>query len=1248
MSTLTNQQKLASALDNHILVTANAGSGKTRVLAGRFVDALINENVKVNDLAAITFTDKAASELYAKIRTELTSLYAATEDIALKNRINNLIKDLINSNISTIHSFCSGILKEYAVEAGIDPGFTLVDKRAAENLLNDSIDKVINDSLADPELNPVIKRVIRLFKGTDNFKRAQAEMIRNRKRMMTWLNNFKENPDSDTIYKFSLEKIEEFISILIPTLDFQISKLEELNNYILEQSGSPIAEKGRLYLDNYHSATGFLEKFTHLSNFIHSINSKSSKGILLRSQQYLTSKISKSLSAEVESEYREINENLTGLFFSINEFDLNFENNLLVRSSEYSQLLCETYKLVADEFNKAKQRINCIDFEDMLILTAGLLTKETIRKNVTGKFKYIMIDEYQDTNDLQFAIFLPILGDLAAGNLYVVGDKKQSIYGFRDADLNVFNKTAKKIADNSGNSVILEHTFRLSKELTAFVNTIFPSIFSTYNPIFDGSEEQFTKKRLLTSAVDYEDTTFFDINKKYQKSEISFLINRETGTTKNKSDGEVIEVKSPLSPDEKEAKLLVSHLHNHFRDICEINNEGEEKLTVAILTRKRDDFVFLEKALSDANIPYELMGGKRFYQHQVVQDISLIFRFITDPEDDFTLYSLLRSPFFSLSDEDLITISQLPGTTVFSRLGVIANDQANRFSTTYKLLIHLKSISLESKPYAIIDFMLSKTPYLAVIQNRPNGRQYLANIRKILSQAIEFEESTFNSVFDYNEYLSGLISIEEDETQAPLALDEKSVKIMTIHQSKGLEFTTVYIFAAGDPAFSTATQNENTLSVNKELGLIFKVPETEDIFYKSKESLHFRLAEYWRKQVSIEEAKRVLYVAITRAANNLIICGTVTDDKPRKKSFLEMLFQSLNLDLIPESDLTFQISNMKIAKNENGKVVENVAEDFDLNVNFISEFDPEETYFDARPASNFQKDFHIRPESISKLYSDEIITASKFITFLECPFKYYLNYISGVANISNFAKLIPTDQPTSTDEEYLVEDTSLAVAEGDDSTSKRSSFGAVTGSIIHDYLAKMDSTLFSEKLLKELVEDYFLNNLDIGVDKNQILKIVTHKLEKYLSSKQAKEIENFTTSHNEFEIFLRYGSFYLMGVIDKIIILEDRIIIIDYKTGKNLEDVMERYSAQLDFYAFLTSRIYSNINSFELRLISIDNYDESIVRIVSRNSVSQTEDKLNTFVDTLRSTISNSGFFRNTGHCHKCKFSINNNRCFVP
>lgn len=1247
MSTLTNQQKLASALDNHILVTANAGSGKTRVLAGRFVDALINENVKVNDLAAITFTDKAASELYAKIRTELTSLYAATKDIPLKNRINNLIKDLINSNISTIHSFCSGILKEYAVEAGIDPGFTLVDKKASDNLLNDSIDKVINDSLADPVLNPVIKRAIRLFKGTDKFKRAQAEMTRNRKRMMTWLNNLPGDPDSATIFSYSLEKIEEFLSTLFPTLELQISKLEELNNFILQQSGSPIAEKGRLHLDLYHSASGFLEKYTNIVNFVHTINTKSEGRIELRNKQYLTPKISKSLTPEAEFEYRSINENLAGLFFSEKELDLKFENNLLIRFSEYSQLLCETYKLVADEFSKAKQRINCIDFEDMLIFTAELLTKETIRKNVTGKFKYIMIDEYQDTNDLQFAIFLPILGDLTAGNLYVVGDKKQSIYGFRDADLNVFNKTAKKIADNSGNSVILEHTFRLSKELTAFVNKIFPSIFSSYEPLFDGSNEQFLKKRLLTSAVDYEDTTFFDINKKYQKSEISFLINRETSKTKKKSEGEFIEEKSSLSPDEKEALLLATHLRSHFRELCEISNEGEEKLTVAILTRKRDDFIFLEKALSDANIPYELMGGKRFYQHQVVQDISLIFRFISDSEDDFTLYSLLRSPFFSFSDEDLLIISQMPGTTVFSKLGTVGNDQGNRFSTTFKLLTHLLSISLEAKAYAIIDFMLSKTPYLAVIQNRKNGKQYLANIRKILSQAIEFEESPFNSLFDYNEYLSGLISIEEDETQAPLALDEKSVKIMTIHQAKGLEFSTVYIFASGDPAFFTATQNESTLSVNKELGLIFKVPETEDIFYKSKESLHFRLAGYWRKQVSIEEAKRVLYVAVTRAANNLFISGTVKDDKPQKNSFLEMLFQSLNLELTPENDLTFQISNMKIAKNENGKVVENVAEDFNLNINFISKLDPEETFFDSRQASNFRRDIHIHPDSIPKLYSDEIITASKFITFLECPFKYYLNYISGVASISNFTNLIPTDQSVNTNEEYLVEDTALALKEGKDESPRRSSFGAIAGSIIHDYLAKMDSNLFSEELLRNLVENYYINNLDIGVDRKSITKIISQKLEKYLDSVQAAEIAKFSTANNEFEIFLRYGSFYLMGVIDKIIILEDRIIIIDYKTGKNLEDMMERYSAQLDFYAFITSLTYPGINTFEVRLVSIDNPADVVVRIISRNTLSQIEEKLNLFVKTLRLSVSNSGFIRNTGHCHKCKFSINN-RCFVP
>jgi ATP-dependent helicase/nuclease subunit A len=590
----------------------------------------------------------------------------------------------------------------------------------------------------------------------------------------------------------------------------------------------------------------------------------------------------------------------------------------------------------------------------------------------------------------------------------------------------------------------------------------------------------------------------------------------------------------------------------------------------------------------------------------------------------------------------------VPGNTVFAKIELIASPSENRFTKVSHILNELKRLALESKPFGIIDYMLSNTPYLAIIQNRPDGKQYLANIKKILSNAIEFESSPFNSVFDYDEYLSGLIALEENESQAPLTTDENSVKIMTIHQSKGLEFTTVYLFAAGGSAFRTKQQSENTLSVNKETGLNFKVLETEDIFYKSKVSLHFKLVDYWRKQVDIEEIKRVLYVAVTRAANNLIVTATVKDEKPSKHSYLDMILAGLNLDQVPEDEINLTIKNMKIAKNEGSKIIEKETDDFELNIKFIDELQSSETTYTSKSKMKAKREFNIHPERIPKHYSDEIITASKFITFIECPFKYYLNYISGVAAITNLEKLIPHDQPSDNKEEYQVEDNVLAIAEGNEASLKRSNSGAITGSIVHEYLSQMHSNELDDQLLKSILDDYYLSNIDITLEKPLLHKQIREKLNKYLSSQQAIEIDGFPDSKNEYEIFLRYQSFYLMGVIDKIIILEDRIIVIDYKTGRNIEQSIQRYATQLDFYAFLCSRIYTEINKFELRLISIDNPEKSITRVVSRDSIAQIEENLNNFVNTLRTTIFNSGFTRNTEHCQKCKFSIHNNECFVP
>lgn len=178
MAKLTPKQQQASGLSNHILVTANAGSGKTKVLSGRYIDALLNKNIRVNEIAAISFTDKAASELYSKIREQLVEKYNDSKDDNEKIKLNGLIKDLVNSNISTFHSFCSSLLKEYPLEVGLDPSFKLLDDQSSDNLIKETTDEIISRSLADEELSPGIKKLIRLLIGTSGFKSALRKIVK--------------------------------------------------------------------------------------------------------------------------------------------------------------------------------------------------------------------------------------------------------------------------------------------------------------------------------------------------------------------------------------------------------------------------------------------------------------------------------------------------------------------------------------------------------------------------------------------------------------------------------------------------------------------------------------------------------------------------------------------------------------------------------------------------------------------------------------------------------------------------------------------------------------------------------------------------------------------------------------------------------------------------------------------------------------------------------------------------------------
>lgn len=1231
MGKLTAQQEKASALNGHLLVTANAGSGKTKVLSGRYIKALLEENVRVNEIAAITFTDKAASELYAKIRKELVELHDATADKSQKVKIDGLIKDLINSNISTIHSFCSGLLREYPVEAGIDPSFNLIATSETTQLITEATTEIIAESLADPEISPEIKKIIRLYQSTSKFKLAIKEMINGRKKIKTWTDQLKGNLSSENILRINMTRIGELMEILFPTLDDLVGKIRDVNNFVLERTGSATAAEAAPVIENYFNVSDPVDRYVSLCQLLGIISTKKGDSILVNG--YLTKKLRTGLDSVLLSDLETLHSNLIKFFKPDKEADTDYTNQLLTLHAEYSSLLLKYYNLINARYTEKKNALNCIDFEDMLLLAANILGNPAVKKSLAGKFKYIMIDEYQDTNDLQLDIFLPLLNDLSVGNLYVVGDKKQSIYGFRDADLNVFDRTREKIEGNAGGSVILGHTFRLTRELTAFVNHIFPAVFSSRVPLLDGTDEQFGKKRKITNAVDYEQTLFFDIKKTYTDSKIGLILNRV-------ENGYADALRT------QEAEMLAAHLKKHFHELSEKSKTEKEPLTIAVLTRTRKNFAYLEKALSALDIPYELMGGKQFYQQQVVTDIALVFNFLADPADDFNLYALLRSPFFSLSDEDILEISNIDLHTAFEKLGFIAGPQADRKYFAFETLNELILLSAESRPHRVIDFMLSRTPYLAVISARPGGKQNLANIKKLVAQSVAFDSFRFNSIHDFREWLSDLILTEDQESQAPFSDSENSVKLMTIHQSKGLEFTTVYLFGCGDAVDGSHNNNKIDLALHKDLGLIFKVSENGDIYFPNVPTMHYDIAGYLKSQVELEEAKRVFYVAVTRAANNLFISASVKKEEPAKNSFLSMFMTGMGWDSLPQEDFPLTAGPLTIAYAEDDKHHEETVDEVDIKIQFIENAPDSETpTFQSDPKAGTVTPV-VMKERIGKRYSGEIISASKYLTYHECPFKYYLTYISGLAGIPGLEEFFTTQEEETETAYDPADDQGLAKNEGELPSAPTGNLGAAIGTIVHEYLAAPgEATLLSA--VTAITDSLIGDNPTLAKSREKLISRPVEILSKYLATPAAKTISGYGNSRNEEELFIRYSDFYLMGVIDKLVILEDRIVIIDYKTDRDPTHSLDRYREQLRFYAYICSKIYKTVNSFELRLVFFSDLEAVQPETVTRAELSAVEEKINSLIKALRGSFASGEFSKNTSHCGECRFSFNTGRCLA-
>ncbi|MEN8193306.1 MAG: UvrD-helicase domain-containing protein, partial [Bacteroidota bacterium] len=384
MPNLTPYQLEALNHKKHISLTANAGSGKTFVLARRFLSILIQENIQLNNIVAITFTDKAAAELYKKIADELDNRIKESGDSEIVRKLERIRRQLVSAKISTIHSFCTDLLKEFSPEAGVDANFTPIDKNTTDELITTTIEEFISETIKNKsELFPDLKQIIHLF-GSRNILSQHLKTLIGKRSIVIKLNENLYSKSEVEIEKYFSESFEKYFKEIFDNgISSVIKQIEKVNNLVLQNAKNiDFAEKVDEIL-NKPIKENIFEKIITLNKIFTIIIT--GKGTV-RSQSYL----SKKLREEVESTIEEI-ENFAN---EIRVFD--FTDNYKETEHQLAKFglsIINLWEEILLRYEQKKDHLGYLDFEDLLLVTQKLLERKDVIKYLAEQYQYFMIDE---------------------------------------------------------------------------------------------------------------------------------------------------------------------------------------------------------------------------------------------------------------------------------------------------------------------------------------------------------------------------------------------------------------------------------------------------------------------------------------------------------------------------------------------------------------------------------------------------------------------------------------------------------------------------------------------------------------------------------------------------------------------------------------------------------------------------------------------------------------------------------------
>ena len=1204
----------------NLLVAAAAGSGKTAVLVERIIRIITDDEnpVDIDRLLVVTFTSAAAAEMRERIAGAISK---ALENNPNSKNLQRQLTLLSRANITTMHSFCLDVIKNYFYTIDLDPSFRIGDETEATLMKNEIIEELFEEYYEND--NEEFKNLIEAYSGSKDDEKLK-EMI---------LSLYRFSMSGPWPEQWLIEKAEAFNISTIEELDkspwvkvlkdsLKVELIGFLNMY--KKAIDIINDTDGLapYLDAFNSDYGYLERaYESLNEDLNSIYIALNSISFIKLKTVKKNQVSdENAQNSVKSIRDSVKKKIKALIESTFEFTPQEALDGIIGVYPFMKTLASVTLEFSKRFNEKKREKNILDFNDLEHLCLKILIDRDENNNIIPSkvaehfmefFDEVLVDEYQDSNNVQETIIdLVSRRRFEESNVFMVGDVKQSIYRFRQAKpelfLDKYNRYSLKEGSND-RKIQLYKNFRSRQEVIEGVNYIFKMVMSqTVGELEYTDEEALNLGASFESANDEESIVGGDIELHIldksgiikEKDEESFDEDNEEGSKEEEEDIDGITL---------EAKIVAKRIKELFevkdgkrfkvfdKDTKEYREVKYKDIVILLRATKNWAEIFLDE-LGSEGIPVYADTGSGYFESIEIRTIMSLLKVIDNPLQDVPMIATLRSPIVGFTAEELSDLRLLNKDLYFYEVIKEVSEGIHEVNEELKFkcnkFIDDLSKWRERAIYTPIDefiwYLYMDTAFYGYVGAMPNGKLRQANLKILFQRAKQYESTSFKGLFNFINFINKLRKSSGDMGSAKvLGENEDVVRIMSIHKSKGLEFPVV--FTSGMGKQFNLMDLSNSILYHEELGF-----GPNYVNLDTRNSYSTLAKEAIKKRIRLEtlsEEMRILYVAFTRAKEKLIITGATSNLEKAINSWVSSA--SLDENIVLPSEVLKGKSYldwiaMAMCKHTCGEKLRGVT---GASRELItSDFSTWNIKFWTKDLLTVDKNL----EPVDKVEDESLFITSKNIVLdkeIQRRLDYKYKFIEGAMLPSNISvsdlkkkEFTYGDETHDTVEvfkekeilkpKFLKEEKGLSAAE--------------RGTVIHYVMQRLNyDRVNTINEIKAQVEEMVLDN---SLTEKEASVVWYKKIYNFFKSDLGKRLLN---SYKEGRMVSRELPFFtelssveydpeldkdvyvdekirLQGIIDCFFEEEDGIVLLDYKTDYveegSEDEIIERYRAQLKYY----------------------------------------------------------------------------------